>query len=336
MKTAFILLTLLALAWLAGCSSAPAAIATLPPAATAPSATLATPLPAETATASTLPPKAPPATTDAGSQEAGPWKILRRMPVNFSVNVAGFLDESFGISVGDGGTVHYTLEGGQNWPEAQNNTRCRYDLDVVNPQIAWHCGNDGTIGLSEDGGQTWQVAGTFGSQVPNQCLHVSFLDDKTGWASTASRLGFTQDDAKSFTEIQLPAELQKDIKAIRLRTEKEGYLMDSSGVLWSTADAGQTWTAHTLGLKDGESFLSIAPNAAIRFMDAEHGILGVVLMVKGEKVVTILRTEDGGQTWQRELIHGLGSPALYLSADGRLLSATNGDEQITLLRYQQP
>jgi len=265
---------------------------------------------------------------------SGPWKLLHQVDVHFNANIAGFVDDNHGIVVGDGGVVHYTLDGGKTWPEAQNSSLCRYALDILDENIALHCGNSGSLGLSTDGGKTWQKIGEFGGMEPDQCLHVSFLDPNTGWSATATDLGATMDGGKTWNKLTLPKGLRRSIMGIFLRTANDGYLVDSKGTLWITGDGGKSWSSRALDLKENESFLSSAPNTAVHFYDAQRGMLVAILMNKGQKSVVALHTRDGGQSWQREQIPGLNWAAFFLAPDGVTLTATVTDMQITVWRYQ--
>jgi hypothetical protein len=330
MNKLLILLMLVFLIGLAGCAQA---TPTSPQSLQVNTTPLVTIAPTDTVVATTDKPTTAPTETAV----LGPWSVERQMNVFFSVNVAGFLDDAFGIAVGDGGAVHYTRDGGQTWLEAQNSSLCRYALDILDEQVAWHCGNSGSVGLSVDGGKTWQKVGNYGGMEPDHCLHVSFPDTSTGWAATASTLGATNDGGKSWVELTLPKDFQRNILAIYLRTASDGYLLDAKGTFWVTTDAGKTWSANSLGLKEKERLFSNAPNAAIRFSDANHGMLVAILMIKGQKVVAGFHTEDGGQTWQWEQIPGLTWASFFLARDGASLTAVAADEgKITVLRYQQP
>src|SRR5512143_1438269 len=122
-----------------------------------------------------------------------PWQVAQKLTYTHAVYYAGFMNESFGMTVGYGGEVHYTNDGGASWPQAANSSKCRFGLEIVDDQVAWHCGNGGHVRKSTDGGKTWQAVADFGPSEPNQCRFLSFLDDTTGWAATPSQLAATND-----------------------------------------------------------------------------------------------------------------------------------------------
>ena len=200
-------------------------------------------------------------------------------------------------------------------------------------QTIWECGlND--FRVSTDGGQTWQdvEAQTGGSG----CM-MSFVDDKAGWIHRRRTLQTTTDGGATLTEIDLP-EGVKDIVSVSLRTPSDGYLLDVAGVLYVTQDGGQSWSSHSLGL-DLETY-TILPTAdsaagAIRFTDADHGIVALNFAGGGQIRVLILRTADGGQTWEQESVPAprFGG-VLYLSHDGQFLTLYDSTSaELTVLHY---
>lgn len=136
-------------------------------------------------------PTSEPQPTD--TQPAGSWQTVRSVMSYSFVNVAGFITPDAGIMLGYKGEVHYTTDGGQTWPKAENSSLCIFGLEIVDAATAWHCGNGGDILFSNDGGKTWQDAGHFGDDEPNHCRYMSFLDGTTGWAASPFKLGMTSD-----------------------------------------------------------------------------------------------------------------------------------------------
>jgi photosystem II stability/assembly factor-like uncharacterized protein len=270
---------------------------------------------------------------------ASPWKVVwqRTTDSSVAINVAGFIDETHGIAVGTAGAVNYTSDGGKTWTAGTNDTFCRFGLDVVNAQTAWHCGN-GVIGFSADGGQTWTVKGDYTSPDPLSCHNVSFLDDKTGWVANDKELTRIENGGTTATPIKLPMDLNGRIAAIQLRTANDGYVLDSGGTVWMTADAGKTWTSKALGLADDVVEESTTPQAAMRFSDATHGVIVARLPGDAPKLVAF-RTADGGATWKTEqvglaLAHGNDITSVYLAHDGVNLTVVDTHHGVALLNYR--
>ncbi len=289
--------------------------------------------PAVTPTATALPPTTAPTAVPASTPSTGPWQVIRQAQYEQSTYQAGFLDDSYGIMVGYNGAVYYTTDGGQNWSQGKNTSYCRFGLDLVNQQTAWNCGNAGHVRMSTDGGKNWQAVENFGGSEPDQCRFLRFLDARTGWAASPQLLGATTDGGATWNTLALPKDI-KDVAAIDLRTATEGYLLDTTGKVFVTTDGGQTWTTRSLELAGNEKLtIARAPTAAIRFSDAQNGM--VVFDLKDS--VFSARTTDGGQTWKREPVEiNYKAPTLYLAHDGLTLTAIDGLVNLMVLRYQVP
>lgn len=298
-----IVLVLLSLVAVAGC--APAAATPVP---------VATPAPA------------------AAAGDANLWKVAQQVKVQHATTVAAFLNDTFGITAGYAGEIHYTADGGQTWPRAKNSSMCRFGLDIVNQSLAWHVGNGGNVRMSTDGGQNWTAVSNLSSSGISQ--FISFVDAKTGWAANQTKLWATADGAQKWTEVALPTGA-KNLVEIVLRTASSGYLLDEAGVLYITQDGGQHWSSQALELKDGAMALVKLPHgAAMRFFDADHGLIIASLAGGGNSELVALRTADGGKTWQKE---DLAVPAkigsLYLTHDGTTLTIFDTSNQVTVVRY---
>jgi photosystem II stability/assembly factor-like uncharacterized protein len=251
----------------------------------------------------------------------------------YAVSLAGFHTDAFGVTVGPDDDVRYTTDGGASWTKSPNALFCRHGLEIVDDQVAWHCGNGGTR-VSTDGGRTWRTV------APSACPSLSFLDARTGWAASVYRLQATADGGATWSEVARPPAMD-DIAAVALRTAADGTVLDKKGALYITADGGTSWRVLSLGLKAGEQLMSgQMPMAVMRFFDARRGL---VVFDLSDGTVWSALTLDGGQTWQRAEIPELRGRStyyhLYLARDGRLLTATDdfqGRHASVVLRYQQP
>ncbi len=206
-------------------------------------------------------------------------------------------------------------------------------MDIVDVKTIWQCGMK-NLSVSTDGGITWKAIAE--KQGGMGCL-VAFADPKTGWFGFGTKFQMTTDAGATWKELALPKDA-KNIAATSLRTPKDGYLVDKDGVLYITKDAGNTWSSESLGLSSpnilgfvSTGFVNETPQAAVRFSDANHGL--VVLGLSGETSLVALRTTDGGKTWKKETPPGgLGKP--YISRDGKFLTVNQWGKGTTLLKYE--
>jgi photosystem II stability/assembly factor-like uncharacterized protein len=268
------------------------------------------------------------------AENTGPWHIVLQRDIEQPMRIAAFLDESFGLTGGsaDVGRAHVTADGGQTWTLAESSEGCLFGLDIVDSQVVWQCAL-GPAGVSTDGGQTWQAVTDYGN-----CRQMSFLDAQTGWIATRDQIGMTVDGGQTWSGVPLPEDVE-NVLAASLRTPVDGYLVDHTGVLHVTQDGGQSWFAHSLGL-DLEGILipdRDTASAAVRFTNADHGLVVIHLTGGLSSRVVALRTADGGQTWtQEEVIEAPLLVALYLSHDGSVLTVTDHTEShVIVLRYTE-
>jgi len=47
------------------------------------------------------------------------WKELSRSTIEHRANYAGFLSDTYGLTIGYAGEIHYTSDGGKTWPTAE-------------------------------------------------------------------------------------------------------------------------------------------------------------------------------------------------------------------------
>lgn len=211
-----------------------------------------------------------------------------------------------------------------------------YSFDIVDVQTVWQCGMK-NLSVSKDGGKTWTaITGKAGGM---GCI-LAFADAKTGWLGFGDKFEMTADGGATWKELTLPKGVSK-VAAISLRTPMDGYLLDANGVLHITQDGGKTWSSRgddgilsglnkptIMGFASG-AFINETPQAAVRFVDANHGL--VVLGLSGKTSLVAYRTADGGKTWKEETLPSeLGKP--YLSRDGKFVSVNQWGKWVTLLQ----
>jgi photosystem II stability/assembly factor-like uncharacterized protein len=298
-----ILLTLLSLSLLTSCAPATALQAPTPP---------------------------PTPTTQANADS---WEIIHRTSISQFAFTAAFRDDKFGLTVGHAGDPRYTTDGGQTWESGANNSSDLDGLDIVDEDVIWASGRNGQVRLSTNSGRTWRATASSvgnGPTVP----YISFLDTQTGWVATRNwqQLWATADGGQTWTELTLPEDIAI-LAGISLRTAMDGYLLDDSCALYSTRDGGRSWSRQTLGL-DGKIVTAYElPLTAIRFTDADHGLVVLSLESGGGKAL-ILHTDDGGATWEQEDAP-VPTGSLHLTHDGATLTVVDRPPaEIIVLRHK--
>jgi hypothetical protein len=267
----------------------------------------------------------------------GPWQVVGVYNEDQSIMTAGFLDERLVATGGVFGQMAYSSDGAETWLMTDSAADCRYGIEIVSPEVIWTCGGATHVRKSVDGGKTWQVLAAFGNPrtITNPCHSMSFLDENIGWLANSDLFGTTVDGGVSWAMPPLP-ETANEIATIDTYLPGEGYLLDQSGVLFFTQDNGLHWReAGRLQLDAVEMSFSAYQLAAMRFSDAEHGLIVVSSGDSGKaEPVMAFHTSDGGQAWVSEAVPVLGGP-VYLSREGGLLTVITEVDQLTLLRYEE-
>ena len=152
------------------------------------------------------------------------------------------------------------------------------------------------VNLHAQSGWVVQQTGATGDLVA-----VFFTSSDKGWiAGDGGYLASTTDGGGTWTKS--PLNTTEDINEIYFRNDDNGYLV-AGRKMFITRDAGRTWQETRL-YRTGEFGSGIPEFLSIRFSDKKHGyaIGSILRQVRSEEVVVdslLMRTEDGGETWQR-------------------------------------
>lgn len=162
---------------------------------------------------------------------------------------------------------------------------------------------------------------------------VFFTSSERGWiAGDNGYLASTTDAGKTWT--RYPLNTTDDIYEIYFRNDDNGYLV-AGRKMFITRDAGRNWQ-ETRIFRSGDFGNATPDFLSIRFSDKKRGyVIGSLFRrVAGEDIVVdslLMRTEDGGDTWQRiklptktELFHidFNGNARGWIVGDAGLILAT--------------
>jgi Uncharacterized protein related to plant photosystem II stability/assembly factor len=162
---------------------------------------------------------------------------------------------------------------------------------------------------------------------------VYFTSADNGWiAGDKGYLAVTGDGGRSWNKV--PLGTTEDINEIYFRNDKNGYLV-AGKKMFMTRDAGQTWQ-ETQIYKSGDFRNTVPEFLSIRFSDKKRGfVIGSLLNRAGQVIDSVvMRTEDGGDTWQRvvvpskkELFHldfNGSSHGWIVGDEGLIMATTDG------------
>lgn len=260
-----------------------------------------------------------------------PWKLISESSVTTKVNYAGFLNDKIGVTVGYGGEISYTEDGGKTWSRSGNSSACRYGLDLYDESFIVSSGNSGVNLLSKDKGRTWYRMGDFplkSGTAFNKFL--SIIDTKNLYVGAIKALAFSNDGAVTFNEVPIPEGCNK-IASIFFLTADTGYVLSAEGILYKTKDGCKTWESQAIDLK-GEKFINnTMPSVTMNFQDEDHGMI-----IYGTRNLSLggIKTEDGGTTWTTIEMPKTTMTAPYLSRDGQYLTLCSATKKVVLYKWE--
>lgn len=303
---------------LAGCNSNPTTI--VPDETDAPAVT--TEAPATTTEAPETPAPTPIAKAEGSAvqADASEWIAAVEQEFKFPSYQFGFYDEKNALSVGYNGEIHYINAEETEWPKAQNESLCRFGMEIIGGNICYTCGNGGHVTKSTDGGKTFTRVADFGSSEPNQCSMMSFCDENNGVIASAKNLAITSDGAASWNELKAPAE----IAAIRMVSPEKFYFVGSDFNFYVTEDGGATWAGTPMDLPLADGYLNKPRSFALR-VDGEN--MFTIFCIESEsKTLRSYSTADNWLSCTENVIPEyteLKKAALYFNNDGSLMTLTN-------------
>ena len=229
------------------------------------------------------------------------------------VNLHGtfFLTAEEGWAVGQLGKIFHTTDGGKSWEEQNSKTNLLLTaVDFIDQNHGWAVGERGSILLTEDGGNAWKAQQ---SGVTYPLFDVDFIDSQNGWAvGNWGTILSTGDGGEHWQEQPLSTILksrgQIDPAAFQdIVDPATGEIIAKKGQILSRDQVAQILEK---GITDVRIREDVVLNA-VTFVDAAHG------WIVGEQA-RILRTEDGGKTWE----------SIALPRPPKQASSDNGNEEL--------
>ena len=224
------------------------------------------------------------------------------------LNAVAYGDEENVWVVGDEGTILYSSTGGARRqegqqtfsafePQASGSTARLLEVDFADAERGWAVGEQGTILRTTDGGQTWQ---SVNSGVDVDLLNVRFLDDgATGFATGKDGTLLTSfNGGESWT--LAPLDTSNDLFTIGIETPANLWVAGGDGLILNSVDGGLSWQEQSLTYpgEGGDLQTLDSDITAIEFgvIDQDTGATAGFASTADS---LILRTLDGGLTWER-------------------------------------
>jgi photosystem II stability/assembly factor-like uncharacterized protein len=157
---------------------------------------------------------------------------------------------------------------------------------------------------------------------------VYFTSPDKGWiAGDDGYLAFTTNGGRSWSQKNL--DTTETINEIYFRDDENGYLV-AGRKMFITKDGGNSWQEIQI-YKTGQFRNGTPEFLSIRFSNRKRGIVIGSILNKQDRVVDslVMRTEDGGETWQRMIVP-TKKELFHLDFVGNLRCWIVGDEGLIL------
>jgi photosystem II stability/assembly factor-like uncharacterized protein len=187
------------------------------------------------------------------------------------------------VAGGAGGALCRSANGGRTWRATGKALRGDWDDLLVSGGEAWVAGSDGRL-LRTTGGSSPGIQ----RRIAATDLHGLARHGARGWAVGDDGAVATSADGGGTWRV-LPPPTAQDLEAAAAPSASTVVVAGRAGTLLVSRDAGGTWRTHRVIADD---LLSLA------FADPLHGWAGGGAAF-GETRAEILRTQDGGLTWQQ-------------------------------------
>ncbi len=202
---------------------------------------------------------------------------------------------SEGYVVGDRGSILRTEDGGRVWrSQDSRTTECFGAAHFIFADVGWAVAEAGVVLHTTTGGSVWspQNSGT-----EQDLLSVFFVDSETGWCvGSGGEIIHTADGGKTWERQR--SGTSWNLFDVHFTSAHRGWAVGMNGTLLSTVDGGTQWKLASLSSRYPSFLLD-----AVTFVTPERGwVVGLDLRSLGKDGL-ILRTLDGGRTWERQESH---------------------------------
>lgn len=241
-------------------------------------------------------------------------------------------DARTGWAVGDGGRILKTTNAGAFWGQEPSNTTSNLnDVWFTSDGTGWAVGDGSTV-LRRTSNAWSRLASA--NPIGANLNAVVFVDPDTGWiAGDAGTIARTFDGGATWSEINLPTSF--NFNGIARTGARGGYAVGNGGAIAVTHDQGVTW--YMMSTPTTQALTSVTPlgaNGAIAVgatgtvltttpagpdsavwqlvvpsagannqLEGVHAIGGSLVFAVGLNAGsggTILRSDDGGTSWQTQ------------------------------------
>jgi len=261
------------------------------------------------------------------------------------LNGVFFTDLEHGWAVGNDGTLIATSNGGTTWtPQTSNTTADLQAVFFLDALTGWATGSNSVLLRTTDGGTTW-IGGSSGP--PAILFDLYFVDANNGWSvGSGGTIRRTTDGGITWnTQV---SHTSQGLRAVYFVDTNTGWAVGEAGVLLHTNNGGVDWNPQVSNVTDqGSLFAVYALDANTAWVSGfEVAKETFKATVEREDVWIVLRTNDGGANWNRQIgglfprlrgVHFLTDKLGWVTGgNGQMLHTTDGGRTWALISIAAP
>jgi photosystem II stability/assembly factor-like uncharacterized protein len=204
-----------------------------------------------------------------------------------------FHDADFGCVTGSLGTLMITGDSGKTWKGAVIDQGILSDIQFLDVSNGWLVGKDGALYTTADGGATWAKAIPAGYPPEEDFSKLYFVNESVGYILGYHGVYKTENAGASWQNNWLPAVPYRGAWDMSFIDDRTGFLLGSRYTdadpvtLYRTTDGAATWSE-----VQGAKTSVLRTILTVSFVDAMTGWAGGGV---------IMKTIDGGETWQTQV-----------------------------------
>ena len=242
-------------------------------------------------------------TTDGGATVT----TLREKPSAYYKGVY-FFNDTNGFVVGSEsgeGTILKTTNGGTSWTKQVLPELYLHGVYFINAQVGFVYAGFGGVSIykTTDGGTTWRLVIDTGGLF---ATNMQFLNAQVGFLSTSNGILKTVNAGETWQLMNKPSPFYY-VKNVWFLNESVGFsLTGFEEIMYRTSNGGVTW----------EAIYQSQDGVIMKNLKFVNNLTGFVLQQsRGDNVLSILKTTDGGNTWQADFTQTLPTGDFLSSFD---------------------
>lgn len=218
-----------------------------------------------------------------------------------------FRDADFGCVSGAAGTLMITADGGRTWSGEAIDGGNLNDVQFLDRERGWVAGKDGALYSTNDGGRIWVRSESAGLPPLEDYFKIAFANADLGYALGYGGVYHTSDGGANWRNDWLPGVVDRGALDMSFVDERTGFLLGSRYldadpiVIYRTTDGAVTWSP-----VEGSRSSKLRTVLTITFLDERTG------WAAGG---AILKTTDGGATWETQLATATVREIFFVDAD---------------------